>query len=92
MSIIARNAGRNTSATPLIPSFAAAASAAAAMVRTMVNRRRVGQIADMPDYLLSDLGLKRDDVHDALAQGWRSDPTYQLAIAAERRRRCLSEG
>lgn len=62
------------------------AAAAAAMARTLANRRAAHRIADMPDYLLTDIGLKRDDVHDALNRRWRDDPTYRLALAASRRR------
>ena len=58
----------------------------AAMVRTLANRRAAHRIADMPDYLLTDIGLRRDDVHDALNRSWRDDPTYRLAVAASRRR------
>lgn len=57
-------------------------------VATMLgNRRAARQLSDMPDYLLTDLGLKRDDVHAALGRDWREDPTFQLALLAARRRR-----
>ena len=62
------------------------AAGIAAMVRTLANRRAAHRIADMPDYLLTDIGLRRDDVHDALNRSWRDDPTYRLAVAASRRR------
>ncbi|WP_246333356.1 DUF1127 domain-containing protein [Aureimonas mangrovi] len=56
-----------------------------AFVRAMRNRRAALHIADLPDSLLADLGLKRDDVHEALATSWREDPTYRLADCARRR-------
>lgn len=62
-------------------------AAARAMVKTALNRRAARRIGDLPDYLLTDIGLKRDDVHEALQQSWRSDPTYQLAMIAAKRRR-----
>ncbi|KQT69766.1 MULTISPECIES: DUF1127 domain-containing protein [unclassified Aureimonas] len=62
-------------------------AAARAMVKTAMNRRAARHVGDLPDYLLTDIGLKRDDVHEALQQSWRSDPTYQLAMTAAKRRR-----
>ncbi|RFC65529.1 DUF1127 domain-containing protein [Fulvimarina endophytica] len=61
-----------------------AVAAVPAMVRTLRNRHAARQIADLPDYLLNDMGLKRDDVHDALQSDWRSDPTYLLSMRASR--------
>ncbi|MBC8130133.1 MAG: DUF1127 domain-containing protein [Rhizobiaceae bacterium] len=72
-----------------IPAPGVVAAAALAMIRMLRNRRAAHRLADMPDYLLSDVGLRRDDVHDALTAGWREDPTFQLALKAARRRRCL---
>jgi uncharacterized protein YjiS (DUF1127 family) len=61
------------------------ALAIGAFLRAMRNRRAVLHIADLPDNLLADLGLRRDDVHEALATSWREDPTYRLANCARRR-------
>ncbi|BDA82772.1 hypothetical protein Sa4125_03140 [Aureimonas sp. SA4125] len=72
-----------------IPSPATLFAGAAAMFRSFRNRRSARRLADMPDYLLNDIGLRRDDVHEALNRGWREDPTFQLAIKASRRRRGL---
>ncbi|WP_019996709.1 DUF1127 domain-containing protein [Aureimonas ureilytica] len=60
-----------------------------AIVRTLRNRRAAYHVAELPDYLLNDLGLKRDDVHAALHADWREDPTYRLAMTASERRRSL---
>ncbi len=60
-----------------------------AIVRTLRNRRAAYQVAELPDYLLHDIGLKRDDVHEALSADWREDPTYRLALTASQRRRSL---
>lgn len=72
----------------LTHSFAEGIRLAGATLRafavTMVNRRAARQLADLPDYLLNDVGLKRDDVHEALNRDWRSDPTYILSMKAAR--------
>lgn len=62
------------------------ATAILAMVRTLKNRRAALHLADLPDHLLHDVGLKRDDVHAALQTTWRTDPTYLLALCASERR------
>ncbi|KAA0972662.1 DUF1127 domain-containing protein [Aureimonas fodinaquatilis] len=62
-------------------------AAVPAVFRAFKNRRQAHYVADLPDYLLADLGIKRDDVHDALNTDWRQDPTYQLAVRAAKRRR-----
>lgn len=63
------------------------AAAVLAMARSLRNRRHALQVADLPDHLLADMGLRRDDVHAALSSDWRTDPTYVLARVA-RERRC----
>ncbi|UIJ71301.1 DUF1127 domain-containing protein [Aurantimonas sp. HBX-1] len=65
--------------------------AAGAIVRTMANRRAARRLSEMPDYLLTDLGLRRDDVSEALHADWHQDPTYRLAMTAARRRRGLCD-
>lgn len=72
-----------------IPSPGIIVAGAVAMLRTARNRRAAYRLSELPDYLLSDVGLRRDDVHDALSRGWREDPTFQLAVKAARRRRGL---
>ena len=72
-----------------IPSPSILIAGAVAIVRMIHNRRAAQHVSELPDYLLSDVGLKRDDVHEALNRGWREDPTFQLAMKASRRRRGL---
>jgi len=60
-----------------------------AIVRTVRNRRAAYRMSELPDYLLNDIGLKRDDVHEAIHADWREDPTYRLAVRASERRRSL---
>ncbi|GGD06374.1 DUF1127 domain-containing protein [Aureimonas glaciei] len=72
-----------------IPSPRIVFAGAAAMLRGLRNRRAAYRLAELPDYLLNDIGLRRDDVHEALNRGWQEDPTFQLAIKASRRRRGL---
>ncbi|MCB8838013.1 DUF1127 domain-containing protein [Aurantimonas sp. VKM B-3413] len=60
--------------------------AARAIVKTIVNRRQAKLLAEMPDYLLKDVGIRRDDIHNALQTVWHEDPTYRLAVSAARRR------
>ncbi len=61
--------------------------AARAIVKTVLNRRKVRAMSEMSDYMLKDIGLRRDDIHEALHTDWREDPTWRLAVAAARRRR-----
>ncbi|MEN3794633.1 DUF1127 domain-containing protein [Fulvimarina sp. MAC3] len=63
-------------------SFRLAGAALRAFAVTMINRRAARRLADLPDYLLNDVGLKRDDVHEALNRDWRCDPTYLLSMKA----------
>lgn len=64
-----------------------AGSALLAIARSLRNRRQAFYVGELPDHLLADMGLRRDDVHAALQSDWRTDPTYHLARAA-RERRC----
>lgn len=57
-----------------------------AIARSVYNRQRALQVADLPDHLLSDIGLKRDDIHSALHSSWKQDPTYLLALRAQENR------
>ena len=72
-----------------IPSPGILIASVAAMFRSFSNRRAAHRLAELPDYLLSDIGVRRDEVHEALNRGWQEDPTFQLAIKASRRRRGL---
>lgn len=62
-------------------------AALGAMARTFANRQAALRVSDLPDHLLADVGLKRDDVHAALQTSWRTDPTYLMARSA-RENRC----
>ncbi|SJZ97117.1 DUF1127 domain-containing protein [Consotaella salsifontis] len=64
-------------------------AACGAIVRAVINRRQAQRIGELPDHLLTDIGLKRDDVYEALNQDWREDPTYRLALTASQRRRVI---
>jgi uncharacterized protein YjiS (DUF1127 family) len=64
-----------------------AAQSVLMLVRAVTNRRAVHRLDEMPDYLLKDVGLTRDDVHSALASDWREDPSVAVSVAAARRRR-----
>ncbi|WP_182086690.1 DUF1127 domain-containing protein [Aureimonas sp. ME7] len=71
----------------LAPVQGPAIPALRAIVRTLLNRRAAYRVSELPDHLLKDIGLKRDDVHEALHADWREDPTFKMALAAARRRR-----
>ena len=73
----------------LVPQVRLAVLALRAMVKTFRNRRAAYRVSELPDYLLSDIGLKRDDVHEAINAHWREDPTYRMAVTARMRRRSL---
>ena len=60
--------------------------AARAIVKTMLNRRKVRAMSEMADYMLKDIGLRRDDIHEALHTDWREDPSWRLAVTAAQRR------
>lgn len=70
-----------------LPAAAAVYAGLRSIVTMLANRRTARQLSELPDYLLGDLGLRRDDVHAALNADWRDDPTFQLAMTAARRRR-----
>ena len=92
MTITARHTSTHSAAGRLVAGTRVLAAAARAIVKTMVNRRRVHQLADMPDYVLKDMGIRRDDISLALGAEWREDPSYKLALIAARRRRDMLEG
>ena len=86
MTIFSRPSSRSLARIPSPRILLAGFLAIARMVR---NHHAAQHVAELPDYLLTDLGLRRDDVHEALHRGWREDPTFQLAMKASRRRRGL---
>ncbi|KQT87942.1 DUF1127 domain-containing protein [Aurantimonas sp. Leaf443] len=83
MTIVARPT-RTTRFLPL--TLRPAIAALRAIVKALINRRAAMRVSEMPDRMLKDIGLRRDDIHDALHADWRDDPTFRLAIAAARAR------
>ncbi|GGK44604.1 DUF1127 domain-containing protein [Salinarimonas ramus] len=51
-----------------------------AIWKAMVNRRAVMRLSDLDDRLLEDIGVTRSDVHCALAEPYRVDPSHRLAL------------
>ncbi|MBP0615469.1 DUF1127 domain-containing protein [Jiella mangrovi] len=92
MTITARLTPTRSAAIRMAAGSRVLASAARAIVKTMINRRRVHRLADMPDYVLQDIGIRRDDIAVALGADWREDASYKLALIAARRRRDVLEG
>lgn len=88
MSITLRGGGP-LERTRLSASLSVGFAALAALFHAWRNRRYAYHLSEMPDYILTDLGLKRDDVSQALHCDWREDATYRLAVTAARRRRGL---
>lgn len=66
-------------------------AAASAAMRALLHRRKVRELSNMPDYILTDLGIRRDDIAQALQANWREDPSFRLSISAGKRRRGLSD-
>lgn len=56
------------------------------ILRAWYNRRTVRQLLDMDDRQLSDIGLYRSDVHDALSVGMSEDPSMELTRRRLQRR------
>ena len=88
MSITLKGSGRDEFV-GIASSIRIGFAAVPAILRSWRNRRHAYRLSEMPDYLLSDLGIRRDDVHEALGASWREDPTFKLAVRAARRRRGL---
>ena len=84
MAIITKSSTTGFSAR-FIESAVLAFAALRAYGTAYINRRSARRLSELPDYLLKDMGLKRDDIHAALSQDWRSDPTFELAYRAGRR-------
>ena len=82
MTITARQTPTISATGRITAGFRVLATAARAIVKTALNRRRVHQLADMPDYVLNDIGIRRDDISLALGASWREDPSYKLALIA----------
>ena len=72
-SFIARQGGSDEAGV-----LSALLRAAHRTLRSWRNRRRIAALGELDDHLLSDLGLKRDDVHRALNLPFAQDPALEL--------------
>ena len=59
---------------------------AAAMWRSVSNRRAVGRLLDLDERMLRDIGLTSGDVRSAMATPLRDDPSLRLRVLAVERR------
>lgn len=63
------------------------------LFRTWLNRSAVNRLQDLDDYQLLDIGLRRDDIREAMTSAYFADPGLHLTLAArERARRHLRSG
>lgn len=53
-----------------------------ALVRALHHRRAARKIEELPDHLLADIGLTRDDVRHGLSQPIAVDPTCEFSRRA----------
>ena len=53
--------------------------------RAVLNRREVNRLADMSDYQLADIGLKRSDLLVVMHSPLGTDPTTKLSDVARER-------
>lgn len=53
--------------------------------RAFFNRRHIGNLAELSDHHLADIGLLRTDLHQAARTGIVADPTATLATLRRRR-------
>jgi uncharacterized protein YjiS (DUF1127 family) len=53
--------------------------------RAFFNRRHIGNLAELSDHHLADIGLLRSDLHQAARTGIVADPTATLASLRSRR-------
>ena len=55
-----------------------------ALVRALFNRRVIGNLEQLSDHELSDIGLTREDLHFGRSVPFNADPTTELARRARR--------
>jgi len=55
-----------------------------ALARAMFNRRVIGNLEQLSDHELSDIGLTRDDLRFGRSVPFTADPTTELARRARR--------
>ncbi|MDX3925688.1 MAG: DUF1127 domain-containing protein [Shinella sp.] len=66
---------------------------AATILRAWRNRSVTLRLSEFDDHQLLDIGLRREDVREAMASSFFADPGLHLTIAArERARRHLRSG
>ncbi len=66
--------------------FMDAAGFPAALLRVLRNRREIGNLKDLTDAQLADIGLTRSDVRLSLIENPFGDPSGYLTTAARGRR------
>lgn len=81
-------------ARPPVPSlFVRLRLSAVRMVRTWRNRAAINHLHDLDDHQLLDIGLRREDISDAMTSTFFADPGLHLTITArERSRRHIRSG
>ena len=57
---------------------------AKALLRALLNRRVIGNLEQLSDHELSDIGLTRDDLRFGRSVPLNADPTSELARRARR--------
>ncbi|WP_081964006.1 DUF1127 domain-containing protein [Hoeflea sp. BAL378] len=65
-------------------SLAAVSGKMKALLRALFNRRVVGNLEQLSDHELSDIGLTREDLRFGRSVPFNSDPTAELARRARR--------
>lgn len=56
------------------------------ILRAMFNRRHLGDLNELSDHQLADIGLMRSDLFEAKLTGISADPTTALSQMCQRRR------
>lgn len=71
--------------------FVTAVRAVAASWTVFQNRRRLRALEDLDDYLLTDMGLTREDLREAYATPAHLDSSLRLAVLVHRHDRPATE-
>ncbi|MDP2118514.1 MAG: DUF1127 domain-containing protein [Hoeflea sp.] len=81
----ARASASSTSVGPgFLNAFNAAYGKMKALLRALFNRRVVGNLEQLSDHELSDIGLTREDLRFGKSVPFNADPTTELARRARR--------
>ena len=84
-SAAVRMSARSMSVGPaFLNALHAASGGVKALVRALLNRRVVGNLDQLSDHELSDIGLTRDDLRFGKSVPFNADPTTELARRARR--------